>query len=126
MADKKMTRRAQTAMAHLYFHGEFHSHSFPLGDSDKYLGSVATEVRRALVNAGSTVAPYRLPSGRRGYIIVPFEAHDITGAVHEAMKAFTGISYYLRELKRLGAEPYLKELNRLSSLQGSGHPQTAE
>jgi len=88
-------------MAHLGLFGVFHSHSFPLGDSDKYLGGVATEVRRALANVGSTLAPYRLPNGVRGYIIVPFEAADTRGAVAETVKTLTDNQYYLRELNRL-------------------------
>jgi len=112
MTDKKMTRRAQTAMAHLALFGVFHSMSFPLGDSVKYLGNVATEVRRALRNVGSTVAPYRLPNGQRGYIIVPFEINSEgwdPGDVARTMRAYPNKQYYQRELARLNPDSQVKE-----------------
>jgi len=97
----RVTRRAQVALAHLHYFGEFNSRSFPLGNQDKYLGHVATEVRRLLVQTNATVAPYRLPDGTRGYVLVPFKPLLRNDAISPIM---TDVErYYGRELKRLVA-----------------------
>ncbi len=102
----KMTRRAQVALAHLHFYGEYNSVTFPLGSRDKYLGTIATELRRFMKDVNATVAKFRLPDSTRGYIIVPTDKilrkAIIDKALLESVKIPKEIRYYARELTRLG------------------------